>query len=89
MAEAAKPMDAPENKEQYIPLSEVQRLIDEALNKREADYQANLAAAIAASNPGNLVPAHGGGPGHNRHQRSWSLAEQEASLRGEKLDHWV
>lgn len=89
MADAAKPMDAPENKEQFVPLSEVQRLIDEALTKRDKENAEAMTAALAAANPGNLVPAHSGGPGHNRHQRSWSLADQEASLRGETLDHWV
>lgn len=84
-----KTMDDTGNKPEFVPLSEVQRLIDEAISKRDAENQANIAAALAAANPGNLVPAHSGGPGHGRHQQSWNLAEQEASLRGEKLDHWV
>lgn len=84
-----KTMDDSGNKEQFVPLADVQRLIDEALSKRDAEYQGRIADALAAANPGNLVPAHSGGPGNNRHQKSWSLAEQEASLRGETLDHWV
>lgn len=75
--------------EETVPLSEVQRLIDEALNKRDKENADNMAAALAAANPGNTVPAHSGGPGHGRHQRSWNLAEQEAAARGETLDHWT
>jgi hypothetical protein len=84
-----KPDTESGNKPEYVPLAEVQRLIDEALSKRDREHSEQLAATLAAANPGNLVPAHGGGPGHNRHQRSWSLAEQEAAARGEELEHWV
>lgn len=81
------------NKEQYVPLSELDKIIAErvsaALREQADEHAKNMAAALQQANPGNLVPAHAGGPGHGRHQRSWSLAEQEAAARGEVLDHWT
>lgn len=61
--------------------------LDKILEEREAAHREQLQAARAGF-PSAQVPAHGGGPGADNHQRSWSLAEQEVALRGETLDHW-
>lgn len=68
----------------YVSREELERILAE----RDAKYQEDLAAAKARV-PVAQVPAHSGGPGVDNHQVSWSLAEQEAALRGETLDHWV
>lgn len=61
--------------------------LHEILEEREALHREQLQAARAGF-PSAQVPAHSGGPGADNHQRSWNLAEQEASLRGETLEHW-
>lgn len=68
---------------QYMSRAEVEALLAE----RDAKNEARLAKA-RASVPQALVPDHGGGPGVDQHQASWSLAEQEVARRGEVLDHW-
>lgn len=61
--------------------------LERILADREAAHREELQAARAGF-PSAQVPAHSGGPGADNHQRSWSLVEQEAALRGETLDHW-
>jgi hypothetical protein len=77
-----KTPDSPPD-EKYMSRAEVEALLAE----REEKANARVARA-RASVPQALVPAHGGGPGVDQHQRSWSQAEQEAAQRGEVLDHW-
>lgn len=77
---ADKPADTSAS---YMSREEVEALLAE----RDAKAEARVARA-RASVPQAQVPEHGGGPGVDQHQRSWSLAEQEAARRGETLDHW-
>lgn len=67
----------------YLTREEVEKLLAER-DQRNAEALAQARAGF----PQSQVPAHAGGPGVDRHQRSWSLAEQELSQRGETLDHW-
>jgi hypothetical protein len=71
--------------EQMFSKDDVAQMIQDALDKRDKDHAEQL-AAVRAAYPQALVPIHGGGPGSDNHQPSWSLAEQEAATRGE--DHW-
>lgn len=66
---------------------EVDRIIAERLEERDRAH-AEEVARLQAQVPQLVVPAHGGGPGNDNHQRSWNLAEQERARAGEHLDHW-
>ena len=61
--------------------------LEDILRERDQQHSERLARARAGI-PQAMVPAHGGGPGIDQHQTSWSLAEQEVARRGETLDHW-
>lgn len=76
----------PQGSDETITLTraELYKLLDERDQKHAEEL-----AAVRAKLPVALVPAHAGGPGIDRHQASWSLAEQEHAARGEELDHWV
>ncbi len=67
--------------------SEVDKIIRDALAEQQRAHDQEL-ADVRQMLPTAMVPAHGGGPGVDNHQSSWSLAEQEAAARGETLDHW-
>jgi hypothetical protein len=68
---------------EYISRTELEALLEER-DKKHAEAMAEVRAKL----PVAMVPAHSGGPGIDQHQKSWSLAEQEAAARGEMLDHW-
>lgn len=70
--------------EGYISLAQ----LNEILEERDRKHAEAMAIAKAAM-PRAMVAAHAGGPGYDNHQVSWSLAEQEASKRGDVLDHWT
>lgn len=85
---------APQQREENAPdkgsmltRDEVDRIIAERLEERDK-HHAEEVARLQAQVPQLVVPAHGGGPGNDNHQRSWNLAEQEAARAGEHLDHW-
>lgn len=86
-AERVERADQENRPEEYVKRDDVDRLIQNALRERDEQNAQALNEARAAY-PSGLVPAHAGGPGVGHHQRSWSLAEQEAASRGETLDHW-
>jgi len=71
----------------YVSVADLDEIIARKLAERDAEYAAQL-ASVRALIPVAVVPAHGGGPGNDNHQKSWNLAEQEAAQRGEVLDHW-
>ena len=73
----------PENDQGFISRAEFERILAE----RDAKHAEAMEAAKSRI-PQQMVAAHAGGPGSDNHQISWSLAEQEASRRGETLDHW-
>jgi hypothetical protein len=68
---------------QFISRAELEKILAE----RDQAHRQEL-AAVRATVPAAMVPMHGGGPGVDKHQRSWSLAEQEIAARGDVLDHW-
>lgn len=68
----------------YISRKELEEILAER-DKKHAEEMATVRARV----PEAMVAAHAGGPGTDQHQKSWSLAEQEAARRGETLDHWV
>lgn len=75
------------DEEATVKLSDVEKMIQDALDKRDKEHADEL-AAVRATLPSAMVPANGGGPGVDNHQPSWSLAEQELAAAGESLDHW-
>lgn len=77
------PTETPPAPEGYISRAE----LDAILAERDRQH-AEQVEAVRAQLPRALVPAHGGGPGNDNHQKSWCLAEQELAQRGESLDHW-
>jgi hypothetical protein len=79
---------ADDTKEETVKLSDVEKMIQDALDKRDKEHAEEL-AEVRQMLPTAMVPAHSGGPGVDNHQASWSLAEQEAAARGETLDHWT
>lgn len=70
--------------EGYISREDLERILSE----RDRRHQEEL-SAVRARVPVAMVPQHSGGPGVDQHQVSWNLAEQEAAMRGETLDHWI
>lgn len=67
----------------YISLAQLEEVLAER-DRKHAEQMESVRAQI----PVAQVPANSGGPGNDHHQKSWSLAEQEAAQRGETLDHW-
>lgn len=67
--------------EQYVSVSDLDRIIAEKLAERDAEHAAQL-AALRNQLPVAMVPMHGGGPGIDQHRRSWSKVEQEMSAAG-------
>lgn len=65
--------------------AELDAYFDEKLASHRAasDKQVEQLRALI---PSNTVPAHAGGPGINDIRPSWSLAQQEASLRGDDYE---
>lgn len=70
-----------------ISVDDLDRIIAEKLAERDAAHQRELEEVLSRL-PQLMVPAHGGGPGTDNHQRSWSLAEQELARSGVTLDSW-
>lgn len=94
MADAATPVrdetaaEAETPKPEYVRMDEVEALIERRLKERDEEHAREL-AEVRATMPQLTVREHGGGPGNDNHQASWSLAEQEAAGRGETLDTWT
>lgn len=61
--------------------------LEAILAARDAEHAAEM-EAVRNQLPTLVVPANGGGPGNDKHQVSWSLAEQQAAQRGETLPTW-
>lgn len=78
MADEAK--DAPQAG--YVKAEDVDARIEAAIKKERSKHDKEV-ATLRASMPVAMVTAHGGGPGYDDHQPSWSLAAQEHSQRGE------
>lgn len=80
----------PEGNPEVLTISraDLDAYIQAKLDERDAEHAAQL-ASVRALIPVAMVSAHAGGPGTDNHQRSWSLAEQEAAARGEVLEHWT
>lgn len=70
----------------YVKREDVEEIVRQAIEKRDAEH-AKETEQLRAALPADLTPAHSGGPQH-RKRASWSLAEQEAALRGDHLEHW-
>jgi hypothetical protein len=73
--------------EGYVSVADLDSIIAEKLAERDRQHAEEM-AAFKSSLPQAQVAANAGGPGNDRHQRSWSLVEQEHAARGETLDHW-
>lgn len=85
---AANPRSNPSRESSgMLSREEVERIIADRLAERDEEHAAEV-ARLQAQVPQLVVPAHGGGPGNDNHQRSWNLAEQEAARRGDQLEHW-
>lgn len=65
-----------------VPLSDVQRLIDDALAK-EREVNASQVQALQARIPQSTVPATAGGLHVDDFQPTWSQYDQELANRGE------
>lgn len=69
------------------PADDFDTRFEKAMAAERAKHEKEMQATLARV-PQLDVPAHSGGPGNDNHQRSWSLADQEAAMRGDTLDHW-
>jgi hypothetical protein len=68
----------------YLTQAQLDQIIADRLAERDADHQ-RAVEAMQLLIPQNSVPAHAGGSGLEI-ARSWSLAQQEASLRGDPVE---
>jgi hypothetical protein len=80
-------MTEAQGKGEFVKLADVEKMISEAIAKRDKEHEAEL-AKVRATVPVAIVPTHGGGPGTDNHRPSWSLAAQEAAHRGEDYPEW-